>query len=175
MSEVANFLADLYREGYQSSSLNVFRFAISSVHDKVDGVEVGKHPTITRLLKGAFQERPPLPRYFFMGCKCSFTVLKGLGPSTDLSLKQLTFKLVMLLALTRPSRSADLISLSLGRRRFSSEGVTFLPSTLAKQSRQGKPLVEFFFPSFSHDESLCPVQTLQQYELVTSPFRLGEQ
>ena len=54
MSEVANFLADLHEEGYQSSSLNVFRSAISSVHDKVDGVEVGKHPTITRLLKGAF-------------------------------------------------------------------------------------------------------------------------
>ena len=63
MSEVANFLADLYREGYQSSSLNVFRFAISSVHDKVDGVEVGKHTTITCLLKGAFHERPPLPHY----------------------------------------------------------------------------------------------------------------
>ena len=50
-----------------------------------------------------------------------------------------------------------------------------MPSNLAKQSRQGKPLVEFFFPSFSHDESLCPVQTLWQYELVTSPFRLGDQ
>ena len=54
MSDVANFLADLHGEGYQSSSLNVFRSAISSVHDKVDGVEVGKHPMISRLLKGAF-------------------------------------------------------------------------------------------------------------------------
>ena len=63
VSEVAIFLADLHEEGYQSSSLNVFRSAISSVHDKVDGVEVGKHPTITCLLKGAFHERPPLPRY----------------------------------------------------------------------------------------------------------------
>ena len=49
----------------------------------------------------------------------------------------------------------------------------FLPAALAKQSRQGKPLVEFFFPSFSHDESLCPVLTLRQYESVTSPFRSG--
>ena len=176
VSEVANFLADLHREGYQSSSLNVFRSAISSVHDKVDDVEVGKHPTITRLLKGAFHKRPPLPRYSSTwDVNVVLQHLKGLGPSSDLPLKQLTLKLVMLLALTRPSRSADLSSLSLARRRFSPEGVTFLPSTLAKQSRQGKPLVEFFFPSFSHDESLCPVQTLRQYELVTSPFRLGGQ
>ena len=67
VSEDANFLADLHKEGYQSSSLNVFRSAISLVHDKVDGVEVGKHPTIKRLLKGAFHERPPLPRYTLHG------------------------------------------------------------------------------------------------------------
>ena len=95
-----------------------------------------------------------------------------MGPSSDLTLKKLTHKLVMLLALTRPSRSADLSSLSLARRRYSPEGVTFLPAALAKQSHQGKPLVEFFFPSFSHDESLCPIQTLRQYESVTSPWEI---
>ena len=98
-----------------------------------------------------------------------------MDPSSDLTLKKLTHKLVMLLALTRPSRLADLSSLSLARRRYSPEGVTFLPAAIAKQSRQGKPLVEFFFPSFSHDESLCPVQTSRQYESVTSPLRLGDQ
>ena len=46
-----------------------------------------------------------------------------------------------------------------------------MPATLAKQSRQGRLLMEFFFPSFSHDESLCPVHTLRHYELVTSPLR----
>ena len=140
VSEVANFLADLHEEGCQSSSLNVFRSAISSVHDKVDGAEVGKHPTITRLLKGAFHERPPLPRYTSTwDVNRVLQYLKSLGPSSDLTLKKLTHKLVMLLALTRPSRSADLSSLSLARRRYSPEGVTFLPAALAKQSRQGKP------------------------------------
>ena len=152
VSEIANFLAHLHKEGYRSSSLNVFRSAISSVHDKVDGVDVGKHPTVTRLLKGAFHERPPLPRYTSTwDVNAVLLYLKSLGPTSDLTLKQLTYKLVMLLALTRPSRSADLSSLSLARRRFCPEGVTFLPATLAKQSRQGKPLVEFFFPCFPHD------------------------
>ena len=97
--------------------------------------------------------------------------LKGLGPTATLSLKSLTHKLVMLLALTRPSRSADLASLNLDRRRFSPEGVAFLPSRLAKQSRQGRPLVEYFFPLFAHDPDLCPVRTLRQYGLITSPLR----
>lgn len=33
------------------------------VHDKVDGVDVGKQLMISRLLKGAFQAGPRLPRY----------------------------------------------------------------------------------------------------------------
>ena len=81
VSEVANVLADLHEEGYQSSSLNVFRSAILSVHDKVDGVEIGKHPTVTHLLKGAFCERPPLPwyTYIYLGCEQSFTIFKEFG------------------------------------------------------------------------------------------------
>ena len=42
VAEVANFLAYLFQQGYQSRSLNAYRSAISSVHDRVDGVEVGK-------------------------------------------------------------------------------------------------------------------------------------
>ena len=159
---MANFLAYLFKEGYKSRSLNSFRSAISSVHDPVDGIEVGKHPTISRLLKGAYHSRPPLPRYTSTwNVQVVVQYLDGLGPSDFLSLKQLTFKLVMLLALTRPSRSADLASLQIDRRRYKPEGVEFLPSTLAKQSSQGRTLREFFFPSFPHNKNLCPVETLR--------------
>ena len=70
----------------------------------------------------------------------------------------------MLLALTRPSRSADLANLYVTGRRYTPEGVVFYPRTLAKQSRQGKPVTEFFFPSFMDDIHLCPVTTLRVYE-----------
>ena len=63
ISEVVNFLAHLFEKGYQYRSLNSYRSAISSVHEKVDGYEVGQHPLVTRLIKGAFHERPPQPRY----------------------------------------------------------------------------------------------------------------
>ena len=64
-SDVANDLAELYEEEYQASSLNVVTSAISSAHDQVDGVTIGKHPLLCLKLKGAFQAtcRPPLPRY----------------------------------------------------------------------------------------------------------------
>jgi len=175
VSEIVNFLAFLHGEGYQSRSLNSFRSAISSVHDRVDGIEVGKHPMVARLLKGAFHARPPLPRYTATwDVQIVLQYLEGLGPSTTLSLKLLTYKLVMLLALTRPSRSADLASLYLNRRQYKPEGVVFLPASLAKQSRQGKQLVGFFFPKFPHNCELCPVSTLRCYEQLTEEFRSGE-
>ena len=61
--DVVNFLAYLFNKGYQYQSLNSYRSAISAVHEEVDGYIVGQHPLVTRMLKGAFNERPPLPRY----------------------------------------------------------------------------------------------------------------
>ena len=130
-------------------------FQRTSIHDQVDGVTIGKHPLICRVHQGVFNTRPPLPHY--TATCTSQTVLcylENIGPSSSLSLKYLSFKLTMLLALTRPSRSADLASLQLSHRRFSPEGVMFLPAALAKQSRQGKLLKEFFFLSFPHSSEL---------------------
>ena len=101
MSEVANFLASLYGEGYQYNSVNAYRSAISSVHDKVDGVDVGQHPIITRLLKGVYNDRPLLPRYInTWDVQTVLNYIESLGFSQELSLKLLTYKTVFLLAIT---------------------------------------------------------------------------
>jgi len=43
--------------------VNAYRSAISALHSKVDGHAIGQHPLVTRMLKGVYNERPPLPRY----------------------------------------------------------------------------------------------------------------
>ena len=73
----------------------------------------------------------------------------------------------MLLALTRPSCSADLSQLNLQIRSFKSNGVVFWPTHLAKQStgcRSSKPMADFFFLSFTEDPVICPVTTLKAYD-----------
>ena len=45
------------------------------------------------------------------------------------------------------------------------------PTSLAKQSRQGKPIEEFFFPSFPSNTTLCPVNTLTVYLDKTESLR----
>lgn len=51
VSEMVNFLANLFKEGYQYRSLNAYCSVISSVHEKVDGVSVGQHTLVTRVIK----------------------------------------------------------------------------------------------------------------------------
>ena len=135
----------------------------------MDGVSVGTHPAVARLLKGAFHKRSLMCRY------SSFwdvgTDLKSLGNNENLTLRQLTLKTVMLLALTRPSRSADLSKLDIDWRSYQSDGVTFRPAHLAKQNRSSKCIPDFFYPCFKNDPMLCPVDTLKAYEDRTKEFR----
>ena len=63
IGEVIISLTHQYEQGYQYRLINTYRSAISSVHEKVDGYEVGQHPMVLRLPKGIFHERPPQPRY----------------------------------------------------------------------------------------------------------------
>jgi len=137
-------------------------------------MDVGKHPLVARVLKGAFHARPPLPRYTTTwDVQVVLDCISGWGDTHSLSLKLLTYKLVMLMALARPSRSADLASLVLSRCQFKPEGVSFLPSSLAKQSRQGKPFSDTFFAIFPGNKQLCPVETLRHYQTATSTLRNG--
>ena len=136
---------------------------------------IGQHPITVRLVKGISNIRPPVPRYSSTwNVQQGLNYLKSCGQSDTLPLKLLTLKTVFLLAITRPSRSADLSQLDIMRMRCRSNGNSFLPSTLAKQSRQGKPIEEFFFPSFLPNTTLCPVSTLRTYLDRTSPLR-GEE
>uniref|UniRef100_A0A1X7UVA6 Tyr recombinase domain-containing protein n=1 Tax=Amphimedon queenslandica TaxID=400682 RepID=A0A1X7UVA6_AMPQE len=51
---------------------------------------------------------------------------------------------------------------------------SFLPSALAKQSRQGKPIESFYFPAFLANTTLCPVNTLDTYPDKTKQMRRNE-
>ena len=127
---------------------------------------------ITQLMKGVFHSRPPLPKYTSTwDVQKVLDHLNSMGDNEGISLKHLTLKTVMLLALTRPSRSADLSQLDLKGRQYRPDGLTFLPTSLAKQSRQGKTIKEFFFPSFPGNKNICPVKAVQAYESRTSTLR----
>ena len=61
LADILQFLTDLYKEGKEYSTVNTHCSAISMSHMSIDGVVVGKHPTVCRLMQGFFNSRPPRP------------------------------------------------------------------------------------------------------------------
>ena len=68
IEDVVNFLAHLYSEGYQYSSLRAYRSVIASLHIPVDGASIGQHPLVSRLLKGVSINGHPFPLLRDVGC-----------------------------------------------------------------------------------------------------------
>ena len=163
MSAILEFLSSQFDSGKQYRTLNSYRSAISMTHLPVDGIVVGKHPLVTRLMKGIFNSRPPQPKYghtWEVGHVLDY--LRSLGTNHSLSLKQLSAKLAVLLALANASRASEIHALD---TRFMSKRdgiVTFAFHQLTKTSRPGKTKEVHYFP-LKRDVDLCPVATLDDY------------
>lgn len=99
--DLANFLIELYKDGASHSTVNLARSAVSA------DVKV-----VCRLLKGVFEQRPSLPKY--TETWDVDTVMDSLAEWPDthlLSLKQLTLRTVVLLALLSGQRGQSIHSL----------------------------------------------------------------
>ena len=129
---------------------------------------MGQHPLVTRLMNGIANERPPKPRYTTTWDVAKVTTyLSALGENITLSLKLLTKKLLMLLALVSPERSSVLWELNSRYLKKQPDGVVF---TLIKPRKSGDPmsLTTATFPRFLQDTTLCPC------DCSTEKFRLSE-
>ena len=83
-----DFLASLYEEGLGYSAINTARSALSSVLTLPGNVTFGKHPLVTRFIKGVFELKPSLPRYnHIWDVSVVLEHLKTLKPVASLDLK----------------------------------------------------------------------------------------
>ena len=87
LENILEFLADLFYKGFKFRTLGVYRSAISSNHETVDGFVIGKHPMMAKFLKGVFSLRPPEPKYFVTwDVRQVLDFLKTWSPAESLSL-----------------------------------------------------------------------------------------
>jgi hypothetical protein len=157
-------MAAIYSNGGNPWNILGFNFtkrdALSSVY-KIS--MVGQHPLVVRLMKGVSISRPPQPRYqHTWDVSVLTTYLTTIGDNSGYSaitLKQLSQKLCMLMALTCPERSSVMASLDIiiTYMRFYPEGNL-------------RELRESVYPKFT-DESLCPVTCLTEYLKRTKEWR----
>ena len=160
---IVQFLTDEFDKGLSYSTINSYRSAISTTHSPIDGMPVGQNPVIVRLLKGMFNMRPSIPKYAVTWDVCKvLEFLKSLPEIKLLTLKEITFKLLMLISLTSADRSQSIAHMDISNMAISHNKVVFYVTDILKTSRPGKMCKEIVLPSFS-DKKLCVKFVLSNY------------
>lgn len=172
MTVVLKFLTGMFRDGASYSSLNLARSALSSSVVLSNGHQLGTESIICRFLKGVFNLRPPMPRYDSVwDVKPVLNYLRALSPVKFVSLKQLTLKLVCLMALVSAQRAQTLSMLHIDNMENKGKKVTFTLPGLIKQSRPGHLHRKIEFAAYPPDRRLCVCTVLKEYLARTRRFR----
>ena len=138
---------------------------VINTHLPVEAFPVENHPLVRRLVEGVFNLRPPQPHYRVMWDVSQLLLhIKSLGNTDSLPIKQLSRKLVVLLALTLANRSSDLVRLSLKGKRYSRGSIVLFCEGLTKQARPGRFRPEKVIVAPFEEDILCPVACLEAYE-----------
>ena len=169
--DVLDFLTELYEKGFTYSAINTARSALSSFVLLDDGSSVGQNPLVSRLLKGVFQSRAPTPKYTEVwDVQIVLSYLKTLHPVDSLSLKDLSFKFLMLLLLVSGQRGQTIHMLDINDMIVTENGFTFVIVNHLKQSRPGYHNPHLKLVPFE-DPSLCVVTTCKEYLKRTKSLR----
>lgn len=172
---VVDYLTDLYQKQYAYSTINGARSAISALHAPIDGTPVGQHGLVKRLMAGVFNERTPMPRYTdTWEVKVVLDYIRGLGANKDLSDKDLSHKLAMLLALTTASRASEIQGLDLAFMTDDGSHITFAIAKLTKTRRVGEKPRDIILHQYEEDPLLDVVECIRAYILRTRSWRLTE-
>lgn len=127
---------------------------------------------MTRFLRGVFIARPTLPRYKeIWDVSIVFNYLKELHPVEQLTLKDVTHKTVILLALLSGQRCQTLHSLSIRNMLQTDEKIVFNIMELLKTSKPSKHWGRLEFIAYPEDKRLCVVTCLKHYLKLTGPLR----
>ena len=172
VTEIVNFLSDTFHRGVGYESVNTARGALSSLGIVVDGCRAGNHPLVNRFLRGVFNLRPSTPRYAgTWDVQLVFQKLRTMGPLCSLSLKDLTLKLVMLMALMQAARAQTLHLLLFANIDIKEDSISVWLGGNIKQCRPKFNVRFVTFKAYGRDSGLCVCEALKMYIARTLKFR----
>ena len=174
ISSILRFLTSLFESKYSYTYINIARSSLSTLLPHIDGLPVGQHPLVIRLIKGVGRLRPPKPRYDSVWDVSKVLELFNNWPSNDkLSLCDLSLKLVALLALVTAQRSQTLFSINVSNILFG-DVVKIRINTQLKTFRPGQVQPMLVLKPYFVNEKLCVVSCLKEYLTRTRVLRKKE-
>jgi site-specific recombinase XerD len=165
------YLTSLFRKDLSYSTLNSVRAALSQHVNIVgcDDLDFGKHPLTIKFMKGVYRLRPPAPKYNLTWDVADVLSKLRAVDAESCSLKELSLKCVMLLALATGQRVQTLSLFSLKLMSCRTESYTFGIEKLLKTSKPGTDR-SVTICRFT-DSRICPVTCLEKYISRTEEIR----
>ena len=175
---VLDYLTHLFHLGTPARTIGGHRSAISAYHHPIAVgtalVATGRHPLVSAVMSGINHLRPPQPKYSFTW---DIEVVLGLFRSwpLDLTPKQLTIKVITLLALIGIPRGAELKLFDLNYVADHGDKYVFQLVGTVKNVQGGLRPKPVEFHRHREDEKLCPIVCIDQYISLTTPWRVKGQ
>lgn len=169
ISNYLSFLSDLHDRGLGYNSANTARSALSTVFGLVHDKEIGDNKLILRFLKGIYKIKPPTSKYSITWDSNLVLNLLESWDSEIINLKQLSFKLVSILALTTAQRVQTLQSIKISNIIWG-DPVQIKLDAILKTTKITNPNPVLILPSFPN-KNVCPVETLKLYISKTATLR----
>ena len=151
----------------------IYKACISQLHDPIEGGQLGNLPLVSRFMKGIFELRPLQPKL------CSIWPVSkvlshfaGPEPLEGLSLKDLTLKLTILLALTSAARAHELAALNLTSALIKQDACKFTIPIHVKNARPYHPLRKIVLTRYNENSAICVVRCLNHYMTRTKDLRM---
>ena len=164
MADVVKFLSWMFDVGYEHSTINSHRSAISAYHPKIGGIKVGQHDLVIRVMDGVFNGRLPQPRYIdTWDVSQVLEHIRGLGENSVMNITVLTHKTTMLMALCSACRGSELRAADIGLMVDAGTEVRFEIVALTKTKRAGKPKFSLGFEQYSQEPVLDVVSAIRMY------------
>lgn len=167
VAQILQFLAQELPKTSSYSCLNTMRSAISLISQN----EIGSHPMVKRFCKGVSVLKPPRPRYDFVWDPAPvISKLSSIYPYEGVSLKDITKKLILLLALATGHRAQTLSLLRISQISLEERLIIRVPDRI-KTSAPGRSQPFFLFFRFANHENLCVVRLMEHYIELTRELR----
>ena len=166
----------MFDQGASYSSVNAARSALSTFIPSTNKATIGSSREVCRLVKGVFEAKPALPKHTNTWSVDSvLDYMCSLPKIADLTLKQLTLRTVMLLALLTEQRGHALHLLKIGDIRMHHNKCVIVFSSKHKQTKPGAHTEPAEISAFTQNPKICLVSHLHAYLQQTEPLRKGQE
>lgn len=136
--DILEFLSGVAAKGLSYTSVNTARSSMSSCLPPINGVNVGKDYDVRELLSGIRNTDPPMARWnATWSVDVVLDYLRELAPLSHLTLRQLSYKLVMLLLITSCQRVQTIEFLKLSLMIQGNEEIVFRLDKRLKYNTRG--------------------------------------